>query len=65
MICHETNQPVCYEATIEAAAATGQRVWVGASLVAPEVEPRTVEILTVLNEVFDSFGIESDTTVPR
>lgn len=62
--CHETNQPVHYETTIETAAAAGDRsVWVGANLVMPEVEPRTVEILTVLNDVFDSFGIESETAI--
>lgn len=62
--CHETSQPACYQATIESTAAPGaQSVWVGVNLAPPEVEPRAVEILTVLNDVFDSFGSQSESGV--
>ena len=62
--CQDANHVMCYESTIESPAfAAAQNAWVALAPMGTDQEPRMVEILTVLNDVFDSFSIESDSGV--
>lgn len=62
--CHDANDAACYESTIESPAfAAAQNAWVALAPMGTDEEPRMVEILTVLNDVFDSFNIQSESGV--
>jgi hypothetical protein len=64
--CHDTENAACYESTIDSPAfLAGQNVLVGLATAATDEEPRMVEILTVLNDVFDSIGSQSESGVFR
>jgi hypothetical protein len=62
--CHDTQAAVCYETTIESPAfPAAQNASVGLAPMGTDDEPRMVEILTVLNDVFDSFSIQQESGV--
>ncbi len=64
--CHDTDNAMCYQSTVESPAfLAGQNVLVGLSPSATDDEPRMVEILTVLNDVFDSIGSQSESGIFR
>jgi len=64
--CHDANNAPCYESTIVSPAfSTGPSVWSESAIASADEEPRMVEILTVLNDVFDSIGVQSESGVYR
>ncbi|MBA3314618.1 MAG: hypothetical protein M3552_09085 [Planctomycetota bacterium] len=61
--CHDVTQHACY--VVESEAASARQIASHRAETAPmsDDEPRMVEILTVLNDVFDSFCAPTESAI--